>query len=156
MNEAYLLSIDGNEIPVECHPSIHIEEDFDDICTIVNTYGGDKQKELVTQYKKISEVKEDIIRFYCENWCKVRPWGTFCEEVTFRITSSNLNWYNTIVEFLLKHPAYSNSKITVETDKLNGVRKVYWDNVSYKDAIDPKYETILASKLPNYESLIML
>lgn len=40
MNEAYLLSIDGNEIPVECHSSIHIEEDFDDICTIVNTYGG--------------------------------------------------------------------------------------------------------------------
>ena len=156
MNEAYLLSIDGDEIQVECHPSIHIEEDFDDICTLVNEYGGDKQKELVSKYKKKGEGKEDIIRFYCENWCKVRPWGTFCEEVTFRITSSNLNWYNTIVEFLLKHPAYSNSKITIETDKLNGVRKVYWNNISYKDAIDPKNETILASKFPDYGSLIIL
>ena len=118
-------------------------------------YGSDEIKELVKEYRTNWQHKEDILNFYCQNWCKVRTWGTFYDEVTFRITSHGTNWYNTILQFLLNHPMYNNSRITVESDKLDGQRKIYWNNISYQEAINPENEEILASKLPNYESLII-
>lgn len=50
---------------------------------------------------------------------------------------------------------YNNSKITVESDKLDEQRRLYWNNISYQDAINPENEEVLASKLPSYESLII-
>ena len=156
MNQAYLLSIDGETIPVENHPSIHIEEDFNDICNLVETYGADKIRTVVQIYKQSGQHKNEILDYYCQNWCKVRAWGTFYDEVTFRITSKGLNWYNTIIQFLINHHEYSKSLITVESDKLEGSKKVYWDKITYAQSIDPSNEDILASKLPNYESLIVV
>ena len=155
MNQAYLLNIDGQEILVENHPSIHVDEDFNDICSLVDMYGSDKIKELVKEYRTNGQHRDEILNYYCQNWCKVRTWGTFCDEVTFRIISHGTNWYNTILQFLLNHPMYSNSKIAVESDKPDEQRRLYWNNISYQDAINPENEEVLASKLPSYESLII-
>lgn len=97
MNQAYLLNIDGQEILVENHPSIHIDEDFNDICSLVDMYGSDEIKELVKEYRTNGQYRDKILNYYCQNWCKLRTWGTFCDEVTFRITSHGTNWYNTIL-----------------------------------------------------------
>lgn len=156
LNQAYLLDIDGNVLPVENHPSIHIESDFEDICKILESYGSDNARNLVESYKSSGNHKEDILQYYCQNWCKVRTWGTFYEEVTFRITSKGLNWYNTILQFLLDHEEYKRSLISVESDRIEGPRKVYWDKLSYDEAVDPKNEEILASKLPNYNQIVVL
>lgn len=136
LNQAYLLSIDGNTIPVENHPSIHIQEDFTDICNLVEKYGPDRFKTMVYEYRRSGQYKQQILDFYCQNWCKVRTWGTFYDEVTFRITSKDINWYNTIVGFLLHHAEYNKSQITVESDKLEGSRKVYWNKLSYIECIN--------------------
>lgn len=125
MNKAYLLDINGNTIQVDNHPSIHIESDFIIIYDLVEQYGSDKLKEYVKLYKETGTHKDDILKFYCQNWCKIRTWGTYYDEVTFRITSIGVNWYHTIVEFLLKHTEYYKSSITVEADKLEGSRRIY-------------------------------
>lgn len=145
MGTAWLLAKDGTEIEVYKHPNERIE--FDVIVDLINEYGGSLGKKIANDY--IAEPNEDnkskVMNIYNETWCKVRTWGTFGEELTFRITSTGYNWYNTIVEFLLRHKR-TNQLITVETVK-NGKSKIYWDKISYTDAINPENQTLLESKL---------
>ena len=145
MWSAWLLSKYGTEIEVYKHPNENFE--FDSIVDIVEQYAGSAGYELASNYKlNPSEVlKAKILDIYNNNWCKVRTWGTFGEELTFRITSNNFNWYNTIVEFLLRHPR-SNTSITVETSK-NGKYAIYWDKIPYSYAIDPENSRILENYL---------
>jgi hypothetical protein len=146
MGSAWLLSKDGTEIEVYKHPNERIE--FDSIVDLVNEYGGKLGKRIVNDYlAEPNEInKTKVMDIYNNNWCKVRTWGTFGEELTFRITSTNFNWYNTIIEFLLRHKR-TNQLITVETVK-NGNCKIYWDKITYADAINPENQMILESKLP--------
>ena len=146
MGSAWLLAKDGTEIEVYKHPNERIE--FDSIVDLVDEYGGNIGKRVTKDYinNPTAENKTKVMNIYNDTWCKVRTWGTFGEELTFHITSSNFNWYNTIIEFLLRHKR-TNTYITVETVK-NGNSKIYWDKIPYVDAVNPDNQTILESKLP--------
>lgn len=144
LGTAYILSRDGTSIEVNNHPSINIP---DEIVDFMLEYGSKRDKEIVAKYNesKSEELLNKIIESYNESWCKVRIWGTYGEEVTFRITSTNFNWYNCILEFLLSHPGMKHSKITVENDKRFKSPKIYWEQVNYDYATDTSNEAILSS-----------
>lgn len=147
MGAAWLLSRTGKEISVLNHPSETFE--FESVVDIINEYGSASEKKLASEYMKFpnDRLKSKLLSIYNSNWCKVRTWGTFQEEVTFRITSTNFNWYRIIVDFLLNHPNFRRSSITVESDKSSGVRKTYWSNVDYESAVDSANEAILSTQL---------
>lgn len=147
MDNAYLLGIDGEVISVLNHPSADFE--FESIVYVLSEYGNGMDKKLATEYTNhpTDELKAKLVAKYNDRWCKVRVWENG-KLVTFRITSTNsYNWYGAIINFLIDHPGFKTSKITVESDKSTGVRKTYWNEISYADAISPEYETILATKL---------
>lgn len=146
MNEAYLLSNYGEVIEVLNHPSDTFE--FESILEVLSEYGNHRSKCLVEDYYKnpTESIKNKILFIYDNSWCKVRVWE-YGRLVTFRITSTNtFNWYKCIVEFLLDNPSFKNSKITVESDKRTGTRRIYWNEITYEQAISPQYETILATR----------
>lgn len=149
MGKAWLLSKSGKLIDVEFHPSINYQ--FNDVVELVCQYGDAEEQALVNKFKltPTEAIKDDILNIYLNNWCKIRVWGTFSEEVTFRINSVKFDWYSIIVEFLIKHPQFKNSLITVESDKINGIIKTFWDRISYNDAVDTTNATILAAKIKN-------
>ena len=137
--QAWLLDRAGNCREVYGHPSASFE--FDSIVDLVEKYGSNLDKWNCREYRKNSsdELKEAILYAYDETWCKVRLWWD--NKLTFRISSTDFNWYNTIVEFLLNHPAFKNTHITVD----NRAKKIYWDDVSYQFGIDPANEAILST-----------
>lgn len=143
LGDAWLLNKDGSEISVLNHPSETFE--FDSIVDIIKQFGNTEEKMLATTYKNNPnpELKRKLLDIYNNNWCKVREWGTYSDEITFRITSTTFNWYNAIISFLLRHPC-PYYKITVESTKKH---KIYWNNISYKEAIDPQNEIILENLL---------
>lgn len=145
MGSAWLLSKDGVEIEVCNHPKENFE--FDSIVDIVERFGGPVGSKVTKQYRlnPTEELKSKILDIYNNEWCKVRTWGTFGEELTFQITSTGFNWYKPIVEFLIRHPR-NNALITVETSK-NGKHTIYWDKVPYDYAIDPGNNRILEKYL---------
>ena len=146
MDEAWLLGADGTVISVMNHPSADFE--FDSILYVLSEYGSDRAKTLVDDYNKLKDesIKNSILSVYDNTWCKVRVWESG-RLIIFRITSTNsFNWYKVITEFLMDHPSYKNSKITVETDKRTGVRRTYWDEVTYAYALSPENESIFATK----------
>lgn len=145
MDSAWLLSKDGNEIEVVNHPNENFE--FDTIVELIKLYGTSNEQKYANEYNinPTSENKSKLLNIYNNKWCKVRTWGTFGEELTFRITSTNFNWYNIIIEFLLRHKR-TNILITVESYK-NDIHKIYWDKVPYKEAIDLANQIILENKL---------
>lgn len=147
MGRAWLLSRTGQEIRVLNHPSETFE--FESIVDVISKYGSVSEQKAALQYLEspTSELKNNLLSIYNNNWCKIRTWGTFQEEVTFRITSIGYNWYDAIVDFLLRHTEFKNSEITVESDKSSGIRKTYWERVGYKSAVDSANESILASQL---------
>lgn len=147
MGRAWLLSRDGIEVEVSNHPLPKYQ--FEDIIEVLSTYGTNRERNLVSQYKDTNDsgLRDQIISAYNDNWCKIRSWGNFNEELIFRINSVGFNWYRQIIDFLLTHPMFKNSAITVESDKSSGSRKVYWDKISYSDAIDSKYEEVLATQI---------
>ena len=136
--KAWLLDRTGNYVDVFAHPSESFE--FDSIVDIVSKYGSSVDKWNCDQYKQnpSDELKQAILYTYNQNWCKVRLWWD--NELTFRITSTDFNWYKPIVEFLLTCPFVRNTTITAEN--ISGT--IYWDNVSYEDSIDPANEAILS------------
>jgi hypothetical protein len=145
MNNAWLLDRRGNEIFVENHPSDKIN---DEVAEFVQEFGNRTAKELAGNYLQTGDEKlfKDIVTYYNENWCKVRVWGTFSTEVTFRITSTGFNWYSTIIDFLYRHKELHRCLVTVESDKpLRNV--VYWENIPVSDILDGGNEHILASAL---------
>lgn len=146
MGRAWLLSKSGQEIPVLNHPSETFE--FESVVEVVLDYGSVSEQKIASQYLEspTPELKSRLLSIYNNNWCKIRTWGTFQEEVTFRITSTGYNWYDTIVDFLLRHPEFKNSEITVEADKSSGIKKTYWERIGYKSAVDSANESILAAQ----------
>lgn len=147
MNRAWLLGRDGKTIDVLNHPTRDFE--FESVLYVLTEYGDDHAKELVAAYKADPNdvSKEAVASYYDDHWCKVRTWGTFLEEITFRITSNGFNWYSTIIGFLLGHPGYSKSLVTVEEYPKDINSRVFWDKIDYHEATDSKNETILASML---------
>jgi hypothetical protein len=144
---AWLLSQNGAEIMVEGHPIPQYQ--FEQIVELIVKHGSDSQSKLALEYQlnPSDELHDKLLAIYQDGWCKVRAWGTFYDEVTFRITSTSFNWYDVIVKFLLNHPMFKNSLITVESDKSSGVRKTFWHKISYFDAISDEYSSVLASVL---------
>lgn len=143
--DAYLLSRDGTTISVLNHPSSDFE--FESILYILSEYGDERAKKLIDKYElsPTYDLRIQILSIYDNTWCKVRDWEGR-RLVTFRITSTDsFNWYNVIVEFLINHTEYKRSYVTVEADKRTGVRKTYWDEISYEDAISPTNEIIIAT-----------
>ena len=145
--KAWLLSIDGTFIGVHKHPNP--KHEFQDIIELINEYGSEKAKAYVKEYLESSsaEAKKEIIDYYYTNWCKVRAWEIFNEEVTFRICPDRHKWYSAIVAFLLSHPQFRNSNITVESDSLYSTKTTYWDRISYSEAINDANAAILAPML---------
>lgn len=146
MGQAWLLSKNGDELKVMNHPSIDFE--FDSIIDLILDYGSDAIQHTADEYLASGDenLKTEIAEYYNDTWCKVRTWGTFGEEVTFRITSNDFNWYPVIVNFLESHTQFSRSLITVESYK-SKVKHIFWNRIPYSEAVDRNNETILASKL---------
>lgn len=146
IGDAYLLCRDGSTISVLNHPSATFE--FESVVYVLSEYGDDAAKALATQYlaKPTEALKQRVLTVYDNTWCKVREWEGR-SLVTFRITSTDsFNWYSVIVNYLIAHPEYKLSKITVESDKRTGSPKVYWENISYAEAVSPEHETIMATR----------
>lgn len=99
MCQAWLLSRDGVVISVLNHPSEKFE--FDSILDIIKKYGNHTARNLADEFMcdPTDNRKQSLLDYYNNNWCKVRTWGTFQEEVTFRITSNRFNWYHVILDF---------------------------------------------------------
>lgn len=147
MGKAWLLSKSGQSIEVLNHPSETFE--FESVVDVIVSYGSASEKSIAKQYLEFptEKLKNKLLDIYNNNWCKVRTWGTFQEEITFRITSAGYNWYNTIVNFLLDHPEFKRSEITVESNKSSGSKYTYWERVGYNSTVDSSNESILAASL---------
>lgn len=144
--DAFLLCRDGTSISVLNHPSAYFE--FESILRVIEEYGTELDRKIVENYKidTNENTKQLILSIYDNTWCKVREWEGR-RLITFRITSTDsFDWYPVILEFLLEHPEYKNSNITVETDKRTGVRRMYWEELPYSEAISPENEMIIATK----------
>lgn len=128
--EAWLLDRSGNCIEVYAHPSESFE--FDSIVDIVSNYSAGPDKFYCNDWKATkSEVpKEAILNIYNQNWCRVRLWKD--NKLTFRIASTDYNWYGAIVHFLQVHSYLSTAKITFSD--LSG--KIYWNDVPYSYCIN--------------------
>ena len=137
--EAWLLDKMGNCIDVYAHPSESFE--FESMVDIVSRYGSELDKTNCKEWKSIKSEssKNAILHSYKQNWCRIRLWKD--NKLTFRISSTDFNWYKIIVNFLLMHPYVSFTDITVSD--LSG--KIYWDNMSYSYCIDPSNKEILSA-----------
>lgn len=148
-SKAWLIDKDSNCIDVYAHPSESFE--FDSVVDIVSQYGTDLDKQACKEYEATHSdiAKETILYTYNQNWCKVRLWWD--NKLTFRITSADFNWYQPIINFLLTCPYAKYAAITVE----NASGKLYWDNITYKEAVDPANENILSSHLIENDSITL-
>ena len=155
MGKAWLLAKDGSTIEVEKHPTPKYQ--FDEIVDVVLSYGNNREQAIAQNYLDTEDelLAEQVLDIYYNNWCKVRTWGNFNEEVTFRINSDSFDWYRVIVDFLIDHPMFKNSVITVESDKASGVRKTYWQDIPYAEAIDDSNATVLASQLDDGNVVVL-
>lgn len=155
MGRAWLLAKDGSTIEVEKHPTPKYQ--FDEIVDVILSYGSASEQAIAQKYLDTEDetLAQQILSIYYNNWCKVRTWGNFNEEVTFRINSDGYDWYRVIIDFLLDHPMFKNSVITVESDKASGVRKTYWQDIPYAEAIDDSNATVLASQLEDRDVVVL-
>lgn len=146
-SSAFLLGRDGSTISVDCHPILPEESDV--AITYILYYGDEEHRKLAKDYQNnpTTELYDALISYYENNWCKVRDWGDLKQtDLTFRITSDDkFNWYRVIIDFLLSRKWRDNTVITVE--RMKPTHKVYWDGITYTEAVDPVNETILATKL---------
>ncbi len=133
---AWLLSINGEEIPVDRHPRSDFQ--FEQIVELIAKFGTESQKCLAITYQRspTESIYDQLLSIYQNEWCKVRAWGVFCDEVTFRINADINRWKYSITNFLLKHPMFKSSLITVETDKSAYIRKPFLNKVSYTEALE--------------------
>jgi hypothetical protein len=116
-----------------CHPNRPEE-----IAGLLIKHDSYKARILAEKYlsAQTDELRDQLTSYYQYNWCKVRAWGNFNEEVTFRICTGKHNWYPVIVRFLKAHPMFKNSTITVESDTSVVPKAVYWDKAPYSEAIN--------------------
>ena len=88
-NRAWLLSITGKAISVLHHPAANFE--FYNIPVILLEHGSELEQEIARGFidHPTEEQKHIVLALYHKNWCKVRVWGCFSEEVLFRIPEHN-------------------------------------------------------------------
>lgn len=155
MGRAWLLAKDGSTIEVEKHPTPKYQ--FDEIVDLVLSFGNDREQAIAQNYLDTEDesLAQQVLDIYYNNWCKVRTWGNFNEEITFRINSDGYDWYRVIVDFLLDHLMFKNSVVTVESDKASGVRKTYWQDIPYAEAIDDSNAAVLASHLDDRDIVVL-
>ena len=148
--KAWLLSREGIAIPVYKHPNPKYQ--FDEILLLSKEYGDEGVKELCSEYERSpsGSLHDKIVSYYFQNWCKVRAWGTFNEELTFRVCPDPNEWYPVIVGFLLENPMFKKSLITVETDTLYTAKYTFWNKISYDYAVDKKNAEFLTNSLIMY------
>ncbi len=148
--KAWLLSREGIAIPVYKHPNPKYQ--FDEILLLSKEYGDEGVKELCSEYESSHSglLQEQIVSYYRQNWCKVRAWGIFNEELTFRVSPDSPEWYPVIVGFLLKRSMFKQSLITVETDTLYTAKYTFWNKISYDYAVDKKNAEFLTNSLIMY------
>ena len=127
--EAWLLDKSGNCIEVYAHSSESFE--FDNIVDIVSKYSTESDKFCCNDWKatKSESSKAAILDLYNQNWCKVRFWND--NKLTFRISSTDCNWYGAIVDFLRSHSYLSAANITFS----HSSGKIYMKDMSYSDCI---------------------
>ena len=117
--QAWLLEKTGNCIEVYAHPSESFE--FESIVDLISKYGSESDKKNCRDWKSNNSdvLKAAILNSYNQNWCKVRLWKD--NKLTFRISSSDFDWHQTIVDFLLAHRYLSSASISVldESGKAN-------------------------------------
>ena len=149
LSSAFLLGRDGSTISVNCHPIIPEESDV--AITYILYYGDEEHRKLAEAYQNnpTTELYDTLISYYENHWCKVRNWGDLKQtDLSFRITSTDqFNWYRVIEDFLLSRSWGSNTRVTVE--RVHPTHKVYWNGITYAEAVDPANETILATRLIN-------
>lgn len=147
--DAWLLDQSGNCIEVYAHPSEVFE--FDSIVDVVSEYGSDSDKiNCIDWIRTNSETaKAAILNTYNTTWCKIRLWRD--NKLTFRITSTGINWYRVIVEFLINNPQFQFAKITVSN--VNG--KTYWDDLPYTYCVDSANEEILSYEFISPDLIIL-
>lgn len=145
--KAWLLSREGIAIPVYKHPNPKYQ--FDEILLLAKEYGDEAVKRICNEYESSPSVSlyDKIVSYYRQNWCKVRAWGIFNEELTFRICPDPNDWYPVIVGFLLENPMFKKSLITVETDTQYTVKYTFWDKIGYDYAVDKKNAKTLSDLL---------
>jgi len=145
--KAWLLSREGIAIPVYKHPNPKYQ--FDEIFLLAKKYGDETVKKLCSEYgnSPSESLHDKIVSYYRQNWCKVRAWGIFNEELTFRICPDSLDWYPVIVGFLLEHPIFRKSLITVEFDTQYTAKCTFWNKISYDYAVDKKNAKTLSDLL---------
>ena len=136
--EAWLLARSGDCIEVYAHPSESFE--FESVVVIVSKYGSESDKTNCEEWKSShsDDIKVAILRSYNQNWCKVRLWKD--SKLTFRISTTDYNWYRTIVDFLYAHKYLSCAFISVSDTS----GKIYWDDLSYSYCIDSSNEKCLS------------
>lgn len=139
--KAWLLDKLGNCIEVYAHPSESFE--FDSVVDLVSKYGSelDKANCLDWNANHSDILKMKILCSYNRNWCKIRLWKD--NKLTFRITSTDFNWYQTIIDFLLTHQYMGSASISVSD--ISG--RIYWNDLSYSYCIDPSNKDDLFSLL---------
>lgn len=71
----------------------------------------------------------------------IRIWGTF------RLVPCDFRF------FLLDHPRFQNSKITIESDKVNGKRYTYIDQEPYDSVTDQSNDVVYSSQLASPKAL---
>lgn len=113
-NRAWLLSITGKAISVLHHPAANFE--FYNIPVILLEHGSELEQEIARGFidHPTEEQKQIVLALYHKNWCKVRVWGCFSEEVLFRIPEHNVQWKRVIADFLSEHRRFERAKITIE------------------------------------------
>ena len=122
IGSAWLLDRSGNCIEVYAHPSELFE--FDSIVDVISQYGSEQDKANCEIWRatKSDVSKAAILDAYNQNWCRVRLWED--NKLTFRIVSSDNDWYRTIADFLTSKPHLSSADISVVD--MSG--KIYWDD----------------------------
>jgi hypothetical protein len=136
-----MLKKDGTEIAVENHPPPKIDGELTDF---FRQFGSDFLQNPVADdsSSRFAEVTAMLEAVYEETWCKVRVWGNFSEEVTFRLISSDESWYPAIALFLQKHIELNRSLVSVYNGK-----NVVWDKLSTDYILDTANAAVLSEKL---------
>lgn len=111
LGSAWLLDKSGNCIEVYAHPSESFE--FESIVDVISQYGSERDKANCEIWRatKSDVSKAAILDAYNQNWCRVRLWED--NKLTFRIVSSDNDWYRTIADFLTSKPHLSSADISV-------------------------------------------
>lgn len=123
IGRAWLLNLNGTEIEVKNHPSIHCGE-LIEIAKLIQKYGDEEERSIAINYLKNSNIKhqkaiaDELENIYKNKWIKVRVWGVYSDEITFRISDVS-KADAAITQFLKRHKELQNCKITIINEEGN-------------------------------------